>query len=1566
MLRMTKTERMRDILEPIAHQLQSPQELDRVLAAIASETAERLGAEGCRIWLIRRGDLCQTCRWASGCSDQRRCLHLKAGFGVGLDTAFRRAPLDVFANDIVARGGVADWSSESHGMRFLVAPEWAQERRITSFVVQPLRVENRVLGLMAAFSAHPLQEADFHRCAVFAASASAAIRVAEQANRIQRAETAVQEKNREWRQTSRLFNAVLNSPTENAIVVEDLEGNILAFNEGARQMYGYAPEEVVGVANSERLYAPEDWATGRVMDMFKATLAQGMHEGVIRRVRKNGEIFQEQAIITVHRDEDGDPAGFVIVSRETAPAALTAKAESSEDPALRALEAVMQVRRPERLPLEVLKRFGALFPVQEAVLLLAEGASLTVRAAFGYPSPDALEGLRVSAAESPSLFKLMQARQPQEVTDEVLPEGSPLRTESQISPMSPRWAIPLCQNEPAGVALLAPPPNMRYDETALASGLRFGKLAASMFDQLLLIEQTNAQLQYLQDSYAALYQQNQIAGDQIATLERSLEQATKIAVRREAEYAEMMRRCGQLEQDSSELSTYTLQLETALRSVKQRWAGLSGKFEGAKSLATHIDELEAVVAQLSEEKRKLASNLAEAQEHYELAHRRLSERNGQLERMLADSQRELNERDMRCRALEAHVAGEPGDAGVMAWHDAERAALKSRNERLEREIAAAAEALREQEARAGRAELASSLAFEQRDAARQEADGLRRMLAEARRRLGAAKASFIRTDEMVSPLRPANAAHRMTPAGLIEPTVDARAFSDLEKRYRRLAAEADILRTELMRAQSAAARVRDVQAACDRLEEAERARLMQIQAFEATVEVLEAERAAFDAENQNLSAQVRALQEAAHQFEGERATTAAALNAIAHEAEVARNRLRELDAVVIRLESEKATLAECVAALEGEATRTRESLESVAEEAERVRHRAEESEAVAARIDVERTTLLERVARLEDELTQATCAMNENERVADAARLELQTMEERAARSEAELALIKEAMDESEREGEAARLRAAESESIAARLEAEKSDLTARIAQLDEKLSHVADALAESEGEAERARKEYERRAAENDMLREAIAEHVGRMDEYAQRQVIREAQIVSVMRRLDALNEERAAWRVMLGRADLRESEFRERAAADARTIDALRGELDALHSARAYVETEIAAIQSRFEAIQDSYRESVAQMETRLENAIRATAELAAQAELAKRDIAERDAAQAALRERLEATAYEKALAEERLEQATSLAAERIRALDALRATLSPPAGALESDGGADEELAARIAHLERENEDWAARYAEAESQWRLDFMSLEASINTARTLNDILLKRAEVEKAELSSHVSKLQSALDAAQLELEAMRREAEATTYAHPMNDAPAECDVSGDEASEAAPDEDWTTGTVELDLDPADEPPVVASAPSSAPLVLEETDLNGTAAAPPAFPNGLQVKRVAVASDRREERQALESWLDVIGWRPSWAESGDEMLSILMTEEPDVLILGLENPEFDNFELQRRMRRNPDWRKIPTLLLLSEADAKEAAHAPDSGVRILYSDQLTPDSFCEALRALAQ
>jgi PAS domain S-box-containing protein len=112
-----------------------------------------------------------------------------------------------------------------------------------------------------------------------------------------------------------LLHNVLESSTEYSIIAADPEGKILLWNEGARRIYGYAPEEIIG-KDSRLLHPPEDVDSGKVDQFLRSALTAGKWEGVLRRQRRNGEIFPARVVCTVLRNDSGEQLGFLIVSKD--------------------------------------------------------------------------------------------------------------------------------------------------------------------------------------------------------------------------------------------------------------------------------------------------------------------------------------------------------------------------------------------------------------------------------------------------------------------------------------------------------------------------------------------------------------------------------------------------------------------------------------------------------------------------------------------------------------------------------------------------------------------------------------------------------------------------------------------------------------------------------------------------------------------------------------------------------------------------------------------------------------------------------------------------------------------------------------------------------------------------------------------------------------------------------------------------------------------------------------------------------------------------------------------------
>jgi transcriptional regulator with GAF, ATPase, and Fis domain len=184
--------------------------LPEVLRAVVSGIAECRNVVLARIWLIRAGDLCETCRFRSECPDQTRCLHLVASAGnprdrkqdyARLDGAFRRFPLGVRKIGRVGQSGEPLLLADVRGNEEWIAePKWMKREGVRTFAAQPLVFRGEVLGVLAIFDREVLVKEELHWLRVFADHAAVSIANARAFEEIESLKARLEEENHYLRQ----------------------------------------------------------------------------------------------------------------------------------------------------------------------------------------------------------------------------------------------------------------------------------------------------------------------------------------------------------------------------------------------------------------------------------------------------------------------------------------------------------------------------------------------------------------------------------------------------------------------------------------------------------------------------------------------------------------------------------------------------------------------------------------------------------------------------------------------------------------------------------------------------------------------------------------------------------------------------------------------------------------------------------------------------------------------------------------------------------------------------------------------------------------------------------------------------------------------------------------------------------------------------------------------------------------------------------------------------------------------------------------------------------------------
>ena len=154
--------------------------LSHALGLIADQLAADIGAPTCKIWVVKRGDICNRCPLADSCSNKQMCMHLVAASGAVVDREYPRIPLSVLTAPLITRGGIADFGDlQGAGDKLFGLQRSSPNLSSDSYALYPLRSVSGTVGLIGVFNQRKFRQEELRMIEDLAPAAVAAIRVAE-------------------------------------------------------------------------------------------------------------------------------------------------------------------------------------------------------------------------------------------------------------------------------------------------------------------------------------------------------------------------------------------------------------------------------------------------------------------------------------------------------------------------------------------------------------------------------------------------------------------------------------------------------------------------------------------------------------------------------------------------------------------------------------------------------------------------------------------------------------------------------------------------------------------------------------------------------------------------------------------------------------------------------------------------------------------------------------------------------------------------------------------------------------------------------------------------------------------------------------------------------------------------------------------------------------------------------------------------------------------------------------------------------------------------------------------
>ena len=114
---------------------------------------------------------------------------------------------------------------------------------------------------------------------------------------------------------------------------------------------------------------------------------------------------------------------------------------------------------------------------------------------------------------------------------------------------------------------------------------------------------------------------------------------------------------------------------------------------------------------------------------------------------------------------------------------------------------------------------------------------------------------------------------------------------------------------------------------------------------------------------------------------------------------------------------------------------------------------------------------------------------------------------------------------------------------------------------------------------------------------------------------------------------------------------------------------------------------------------------------------------------------------------------------------------------------------------------------------------------------------------------------------------------------------------------------------------------------------------------------------------VLVVEDDEQSRSLLTRYLDTEGWDHSEAKNGIEALDRARARRPDLVLLDLMMPEMDGFEFLETMRRWPDYRSVPVVVITAKTlTPTDRARLDGNVARVIEKSTQTVEELVEFLR----
>ncbi len=109
--------------------------------------------------------------------------------------------------------------------------------------------------------------------------------------------------------------------------------------------------------------------------------------------------------------------------------------------------------------------------------------------------------------------------------------------------------------------------------------------------------------------------------------------------------------------------------------------------------------------------------------------------------------------------------------------------------------------------------------------------------------------------------------------------------------------------------------------------------------------------------------------------------------------------------------------------------------------------------------------------------------------------------------------------------------------------------------------------------------------------------------------------------------------------------------------------------------------------------------------------------------------------------------------------------------------------------------------------------------------------------------------------------------------------------------------------------------------------------------------------------KILYIEDNEQNYYLVKVLLDTRGYEVVWARDGQEGIDRAAQSHPDLILLDIQLPVMDGYEVARKLRSNPGLFKIPIVAVTSYAMTGDREKAMSAGCNGYIEKPIDPDTF---------